>query len=60
MEKAVDFCFADACVKYRQIPIPGVDDATKEDEIEKMKLMLREVKGMVARVLETNGIVVVV
>ena len=58
LNKAVDFCFSEASVLYRQMQINGVSEQSKEEEIKKMKSMLGTVKDMVKNVLEKNGVVV--
>ena len=56
LDKAVDFCFAEACYAYRQMNIDGVSDDVKENEIKTMKSILGSVKDMVRSTLENHGI----
>ena len=58
LNKAVDFCFSEACITYRQMQINGVSEERKEEEIKKLKPMLGTVKDIVKNVLEKNGVVV--
>lgn len=58
LDKAVDYCFSEACVAYRCMPIAGISDVTKENEIRSMKPMLDPLKKSIQVVLENNGVVV--
>lgn len=58
LDKAVDFCFAEACFAYRQMNIVGVSDDVKEHEIRTLKSMLGSVKEMVRSTLENHDIAV--
>ena len=58
VDKAVDFCFAETCVMFRQLTIPGMDDVAKENEIGLMKSMLGDIKRQVQVILENGGVVI--
>lgn len=59
LDKAVDYCFSEACFAYRQMPMAGISDDTKENEIRNMKPLLDSVKEMIKILLENNGVEVV-
>ena len=59
LDKAVDYCFSEASFAYRQMPIVGISDDTKENEIRNMKSLLCTLKKMIMTVLENNGVQVV-
>ena len=57
LDKAIDFCFADACVNFRLIP--DVTAEAKEIEIESAKQQLPAIKRMAKTFLINNGIVII-
>ena len=54
VEKSIDFLFADTCVMFRSLP--NVDDAIKEEVINRANLALPSWKEMIVRMLKERGI----
>ncbi len=59
LNKAVDYCFSDACFIYRGMPINGISDDAKEKDIAIFRLRLGELKDNLQIVLEVCGVKVV-
>ena len=58
VHKALDYCFAETCVMFRQLTIPGMDDEAKDNEIGLMRSMLGDIKKQVQAILENGGVIV--
>ena len=56
LDKAVDYCFSDACFKYRGMPIDGISDDAKEKDIASFKLRLGELKRLCWRLMESRSL----
>lgn len=54
LDKTMEFLFNEACVKYRLLP--GIDDATKDVEINQAKMALNSLKQVIIKMLEDRGI----
>ena len=59
LDKAIDYCFSEVCFAYRQMPIAGISDDNKENEIKKLKPLLGSIKEAIKTILENNGVKVV-
>lgn len=57
LDKCVDFLFTDTCAKFRLLP--GIDDATKDYEIEQVRSSLGALKEIVIHSLTERGVSVV-
>lgn len=57
VDKAVDFCFAETCVMFRQLTIPEMDDEEKEKAITHMKQILGDLKDKVRAILKERGVI---
>ena len=59
LDKFVDFCFSEASVAYRKMPISGLSEEDKDDEINKVKNMLGTIKIIVRKEIENSGVIVI-
>lgn len=57
LDKCIDSIFADTCVTYRLRP--DIDDATKDDEIGRLRNSLGSFKVVIAQMLEDRGLKVI-
>ena len=57
LDKAIDFCFADTCVRFRNLPEISAEE--KESEIKAAKRQLPEIKRMTTTFLINNGIAII-
>lgn len=59
LNKAIDYSFSEACLTYRGMPIDGISDEDKDNNITSFKSKLSELKDNMRLMLEINGIKVV-
>ncbi|MBR3979892.1 MAG: hypothetical protein IKJ98_01880 [Bacteroidales bacterium] len=59
IDKYVDFCFYEACVSYRKMSIIGLGDKDKDNEIQKLKKNLYEIKRIVYEGIESKDVQII-